>query len=337
MMINKTIVMNKIIIGLITLLIFSCKSQSETEFSLSGKTSEIENGMIIYLVNEEFKDSAVVENNKFSFKTKLPYSPIQAVLRTKDNFAYRFLWLEENSMTFDSTIEGFLYANVTGSESEDLSQKLYKVADTLPRDKRLRMEMEFVRENPNSIVSASMLAVYSTTFGKKNTVELFENFSNQNKNSKYGKKIARYIELNKEPKIGEQFADFTMTDENRELQKLSDIKGKTILLEFWSSWCGPCRKENPNLVKTYEKFQSKGFEIFAVSLDEDRDSWLEAIKKDSLNWRHVSDLKGDANEASLVYGITGIPDNFLIAENGKIIGRNLRGDDLNLKLTEILE
>jgi len=128
-----------------------------------------------------------------------------------------------------------------------------------------------------------------------------------------------------------------MEDENGKLKKLSDIKGKTVLLEFWASWCGPCRRENPNLVKTYENFSSKGFEIFAVSLDVDKDSWQKAIAKDGLNWKHVNDLKGQSNEASLIYGVSGIPDNFLISANGEIIGRNLRGESLNQKLKEILK
>ena len=118
---------------------------------------------------------------------------------------------------------------------------------------------------------------------------------------------------------------------------MSELNGKVILLEFWASWCGPCRQENPNLVKTYNIFNPKGFEIFAVSLDEDKESWLKAIQEDNLKWKHVSDLKGSRNEASLIYGINGIPDNFLISENGEIIGRNLRGDKLNQKLKEILK
>ena len=100
--------------------------------------------------------------------------------------------------------------------------------------------------------------------------------------------------------------------------------------------CGPCRQENPNLVKTYQKFKSEGFEVFAVSLDQEKESWLQAIETDSLNWEHVSDLKGSDNEASLIYGISGIPDNFLIDRNGVIIGRNLRGNELNEKLTELM-
>src|SRR5690606_5652965 len=320
---------------ILVLLLISCKEKEK--FTLEGKTSGIENGMMIYLVNEEFQDSTIIENNTFRFETILPYFPIQAVLRTKDNFAYRYLWLEENSMTFDASNGNFLTANVIGSETENLSQKLYRAADSFPREERHKMEMQFVKNNPNSIVSAKILSVYSTTYGKKKTSELYERFSKENKDSKYGQKIAKFIELNKEPKVGEQFADFEMTDLNGNPLRLSNIKGKIILLEFWSSWCGPCRKENPNLVKTYEKFQPKGFEIFAVSLDEDKDSWLKAIEKDNLNWKHVSDLKGNSNEASLIYGINGIPDNFLIAENGEIIGRDLRGEALNEKLKEILQ
>jgi len=327
--------MKKLTLVILVLLLISCKEKEK--FTLEGKTSGIENGMMIYLVNEEFQDSTIIENNTFRFETILPYFPIQAVLRTKNNFAYRYLWLEENSMTFDASNGNFLTANVIGSETENLSQKLYRAADSFPREERHKMEMQFVKNNPNSIVSAKILSVYSTTYGKKKTSELYERFSKENKDSKYGQKIAKFIELNKEPKVGEQFADFEMTDLNGNPLRLSNIKGKIILLEFWSSWCGPCRKENPNLVKTYEKFQPKGFEIFAVSLDEDKDSWLKAIEKDNLNWKHVSDLKGNSNEASLIYGINGIPDNFLIAENGEIIGRDLRGEALNEKLKEILQ
>jgi peroxiredoxin len=182
-----------------------------------------------------------------------------------------------------------------------------------------------------------MLSFYSKTWGKEKTKELYEQLSIENKNTVFGKEITKYIELNKNPKIGEQFVDFESENQNGELKKLSDLKGKVVLLEFWASWCGPCRQENPNLVKTYEKFNPKGFEIFAVSLDKDKENWLKAIKKDSLSWEHVSDLKGQRNKASLIYGVNGIPDNFLISESGEIIERNLRGEKLNQKLKKLLE
>ena len=328
--------MQKLILGILFLGLISCKKDKVAEFSLSGKTNGIENGTYLFLMTNGIIDSTMVEDNTFYFKTKLSKTPIVATLRTPDWFQRRVLWLEDSPMTFDASKTDFINAKISGSESENLSQTLYPISDTVPRQERLKMEMDFVKNYPNSLVSASILSVYSTTWGKEKTSNLFNRFPKEIKESSYGQKIAKYIELNKDPKIGEQFADFEMADQNGKPQKLSNIKGKTVLLEFWSSWCGPCRKENPNLVKTYKRFKPKGFEIFAVSLDEDKDSWINAIKKDSLNWEHVSDLKGQGNEASLIYGINGIPDNFLIDQNGVIIGRNLRGEKLNDKLSEIM-
>ncbi len=335
---QKQTSMKKIIFGIITLLAISCNEKKETEFSLNGTTNGIENGTILYLdIGNKTIDSTKIENNTFVFNSKLPNSPLQVIIRKKDFSQFRYLWAENKPMTFDATKTDFRNAKITGSESENLNFSLHQKTDTLPRNERQKLEIEFVKNNPNSIISASMLSFYSTTWGKEKTKELYEQLSSENKNSKFGKEIAKYIELNKEPKIGEKFADFESEDQNGKLIKLSELKGKAVLLEFWASWCGPCRQENPNLVKTYEKFNPKGFEIFAVSLDEDKESWLKAIEKDGLNWEHVSDLKGQRNEASLIYGINGVPDNFLIAENGEIIGRNLRGDELNAKLKEILE
>lgn len=329
--------MKKIAFVVITLFIICCGETTKTEFSLSGKTNGLEDGTMLYMrVENKSIDSTKIVNNAFVFNTKLPNSPLQIIISTKDFSQYRFLWAENKPMTFNATNSDFRHAEVIGSELENLSYSLIQKIDTLEDDERQKIEMDFVKNHPNSIVSASVLSIYATTWGKEKTVELFEQFTTENKNSKFGKEIATYIKLNKDPKIGDQFVDIASKNHKGELKKLSDLKGKVVLLEFWASWCGPCREENPNLVKSYENFHPKGFEIFAVSLDDDRGNWLEAIKKDNLNWEHVSDLKGSRNEASLVYGVNGIPDNFLIAENGEIIGRNLRGDELNQKLQEVL-
>jgi len=329
--------MRKIIFGIITLLTFSCNEKPKTEFSLSGKTYGIENGAKLYLnYNNNALDSTVVQDNSFEFKTKLPKTPMKLWLHNKDFSNYRAFWAEDNTMTFDATRTNFRNAIITGSETEELSFNLHQEIDTLSRSERQKKEIEFVKNNSNSIVSASLLSLYSTTWGKEKTKELFDSFSSENKNTKYGKSIAKYIKLNKNPNIGENYVDFEMEDTNGETKKLSDLEGKLILLEFWSSNCGPCRKENPNLVKTYEKFKPKGFEIFAVSQDTKKESWLKAIEKDKLPWLQVSDLKGRDNSASLIYGINGIPDNFLIDPSGIIVGRNLRGERLNEKLNELL-
>lgn len=331
--------MKKVILVLTTIVVISCSEKPKNEFSLTGKTEGIDNGTVLYMDNlltKELMDSASIQNNAFTFNTKLPQTPLQVVLRTRDYSRYRFLWLENNSMTFDATKSDFINAIVAGSESEDLSQNLYREIDSLSREERIKKEMEFVKKNPNSIVSANILSVYSTTWGKDKTQELFGRFSIANRTSEYGKKITRYIELSKEPKIGDQFVDFEMADTKGNLKKLSELKGKIILLEFWASWCGPCREENPNLVKTYNKFKPKGFEIFAVSLDESNDRWRKAIEEDGLIWEHVSDLSGSDNTAGLMYSVNGIPDNFLVNEEGIIVARNLRGEKLREKLTELL-
>ena len=331
--------MKKLMLGVIPFLIIACSTKPIDHFQLNGTTNDLENGTVLYLDdtgNETLIDSTIVENNSFHFQTKLTKTPLQVILRTKDFSHYRFLWLENNLMTFDASDADFRNAKVTGSVEESLSYKLSKEIDTLPRKERLKKEQQFVKQHPTSIHSAYILSVYSSTWGKEKTKELYDNLSIELKQTDFGKKTANYIKLNKNPKIGESYVDFEMQDANGGLRRLSDFEGKLVLLEFWGSGCLPCRKENPTLVKTYKKYQPKGFEIFAVSQDTKRESWLKAIKDDQLPWIQVSDLKGHNNTASLIYGISYIPDNFLIDQNGIIIERNLRGDKLKEKLNELL-
>jgi len=297
------------------------------------------NGTILLLENSRnggIIDSVIVENNRFKFQKPLATSPLRVILRTKDFSEYRYIWLENSKMTFDASESNFRNALVCGSDTENLSQELKRKIDAVQRQKRALIKIEFVKLHPDSIVSAYILSVYSTTWGKENTSELFENFPEELKETEYGKNISNYIRLNKNPKPGDRFIDFEMEDTNGKMKKLSAFKGKIVLLEFWASGCGPCRMENPRLVRTYRKYKPSGFEIFAVSLDTRKENWLKAIEKDGLPWLQVSDLKGQNNSASLIYGINGIPDNFLIDKNGIIIGRNLRGEKLNKKLSEIM-
>jgi peroxiredoxin len=137
--------------------------------------------------------------------------------------------------------------------------------------------------------------------------------------------------------IGAIAPDFTQNDVNGTPVSLSSFKGKYVLIDFWASWCGPCRAENPTVVKAYNKFKSKNFTIIGVSLDkpEGKADWLAAIKNDGLNWTQVSDLKFWSNEVALQYAVQSIPHNFLLDPTGKIIAKDLRGNDLDKKLTEI--
>ena len=199
------------------------------------------------------------------------------------------------------------------------------------------MSFTFIKNNPNSIVSASILDVYASTWGRNTTTELYNLLSAEMKNSSYGKNIKKFITLNKDINVGDKFVDFEQVTQQGVNAKLSNLSGNVVLLEFWASWCGPCRHENPALVKTYKAFKNKGFEIFGVSLDDNRDQWLQAIQKDNLTWTNVSELTGPKNSAALMYGISGIPDNFLIDKSGTIIERNLRGEKLRAKLSELLK
>lgn len=133
--------------------------------------------------------------------------------------------------------------------------------------------------------------------------------------------------------------DFTANDVNDKPITLSNFyKGKKIvLIDFWASWCGPCRRENPNVVAAYEKYHNKGFEIISVSLDKTKDAWLAAIKEDKLNWTHVSELKYWSSEIAANYGVQSIPTNFLIDGNGKLVAAELHGIELEIKLKELLQ
>ncbi|MEL7020659.1 MAG: redoxin domain-containing protein [Bacteroidota bacterium] len=137
--------------------------------------------------------------------------------------------------------------------------------------------------------------------------------------------------------VGGTPPDFTQPSPEGKAISLTDFRGKVTLIDFWASWCGPCRKENPNVVRMYEKYKDRGFEILGVSLDKTKDRWIQAIEKDQLTWPQVSDLKGWSNEVARTYGVTSIPQTVLLDKDGKIIARNLRGPTLEAKLAQIFE
>ncbi|MBV8255981.1 MAG: TlpA family protein disulfide reductase [Chitinophaga sp.] len=147
--------------------------------------------------------------------------------------------------------------------------------------------------------------------------------------------IALAEEIARKTGIGATAMNFKQNNVGGKAVQLSDYRGKYVLLDFWASWCGPCRAENPNVLDNYEKYHSKGLEILGVSLDNSKDAWVKAIKDDGLTWEHVSDLKGWKNQVAKEYNIRAVPSNFLIDKEGKIIGVNLRGDELTQKLQEI--
>jgi peroxiredoxin len=149
------------------------------------------------------------------------------------------------------------------------------------------------------------------------------------------KEFVSSVDRMKSLAIGQPAPEISLPDTTGKVVKLSSMKGKYVLLDFWAKWCGPCRQENPNVVRAYHKYKDKGFTVFGVSLDRSKQDWMNAIKQDGLVWTHVSDLKYWQSEAAKTYNITGIPFSLLLDPNGVIIAKNLRGAALDNKLNEI--
>lgn len=201
-----------------------------------------------------------------------------------------------------------------------------------------QIRIDFIHQNPNTMVSLDAIKAIDRYLVDYAVLSpLFNSLSTDLKNTDDGKAYANKLEKMKVMQVGSMALGFIQNDVNGNPVKLSAFQGKYVLVDFWASWCYPCRKENPTVVKAYQKYHDKGLEILAVSLDTSKEAWLKAIEKDGLPWTHVSDLKGWKNEVARMYGITGIPQNLLLDKTGRIIATNLRAEALDIKLGEIFK
>ncbi len=198
-------------------------------------------------------------------------------------------------------------------------------------------ETELIKANPDSYVSTFVIVSSMGQMEYEQLKERYNLLGEKAKASAQGKAIAAQIAKLESTAIGQIAPNFTITTPEGESISLYDIKGKVKLIDFWASWCGPCRGENPHVVEIYKEYHPKGLEIFGVSLDNNKEAWVKAIADDGLVWKHGSYLKGWQSAPAQLYSVSGIPHTVLLDENNKIIAKNLRGDELKQKIAELLK
>ncbi len=352
-------------------------SADEKKFVVDGTVRGIVSGTAIlkYVTGETPQqiNSAIVEG-KFNFAGRLN-EPQEVTIEIKDNAGYNnsFKFFAQNAaITINADTTKLESPTVYGSPVHDefisyqkmvmpvevkfielrdnaralvkagrmterVMDSLTKIQDEIRNEKKLIIT-NFTKSYPASAVSA--WAISKNFLFEPNADELepvYQSLSENNRAGLYGKVISEGITTAKKTSVGKAAIDFTQPDSTGKSITLSSNKGKYLLVDFWASWCGPCRVENSRLVRVYNQYKDKGFDILGVSLDDDSEAWQKAVKADRLTWTQVSDLKGWSNTAAIVYGFKSIPFNLLLDKDGIIIGKSLRGDDLENKLKEIFK
>ncbi|MBL7933812.1 MAG: AhpC/TSA family protein [Bacteroidia bacterium] len=197
----------------------------------------------------------------------------------------------------------------------------------------------FIKNHPKSAVSTYILAneLVNPAIPMDEVIEALGYVDKSLSDNSNYKAANQRVESMKGTMVGYTATNFSQNTPEGKKVSLSDFRGKYVLIDFWASWCRPCRMENPNVVAAYNRYKDKGFTVLGVSMDSNRDPWVAAIKQDNLTWTHVSDLKGWGNEVGKLYNVTGIPVNYLIDKEGKIVAKDLRGEALEQKLAEIIK
>lgn len=227
-------------------------------------------------------------------------------------------------------------ATEADKQSEAFQKEIHKTEKAIG-ERSKQIDEQFIRDNPDSYVSMDLLQNIAYSSDYPVIASLYNSLSPKIKATERAQKFGEMLPKMKSVAIGATAPEITEADTAGKIVSLSSFRGKYVLIDFWASWCAPCRAENPNVVKAYNHYKNKKFTIVGVSLDRPnaKDKWLAAIKKDGLAWTQLSDLKFWNSQAAGLYAVRAIPQNFLLDPNGKIIAKNLRGEDLTNKLEEL--
>lgn len=335
---------------LLPVLIFA---QNNTAFTITGHITGFPDGTNVSFFNRStngLDSAAEIRKNTFIIKgTHLEEPDFRFLVFNKQQPVIPIL-LQNDRVTISGKSDSLSALVITGSPVNEDYKKLSAAYATLsnvfqtqnftPENISLitSISEKFIDENPKSF--ASLLAV-SQTYQISHNAVAAEKMMQKIDKSQQGTELAKYltqqISAEKVTSVGSHIMPFTQNDTSNAPVSISDFKGKYVLIDFWASWCRPCRIENPNVVANYNRFKDKNFTILGVSLDQSKPAWEKAIKDDHLTWTHVSDLKGWQNAVSTRFNIFSIPANILIDPDGVIIAKNVRGEDLGNTLEKLLD
>jgi peroxiredoxin len=346
-----------LILPVITMLYFIPAAQAQT-YEITGKIEGAEGMKFTLQKNVSGKviilDTTMVVNGSFKITGGLVEYPEMVSLVTLDRRKGFSFYLENAKINITGKLDSLSNVKVTGSKSNNeysefmrsvkpLSEKLTKAANDykLTSDSIMSQiktaQKDFVKNNPKSFVSPTLLRNLTNDLKPEEMESIVKAMDPVVANSPAMADIKSKMSAKISVSAGKKAPDFTMNDVNGKPVSLSSKIGtKLLLIDFWAGWCSPCRLENPNVLKVYNEFNKKGFDILGVSLDRTKDEWIKAIADDKLPWTQVSDLKYFNSAAAKLYDVTAIPASFLLDEKGTIIATNLRGEALQAKIKELL-